>query len=261
MIINRLGKMLALAAAIFFIHIVAGGNCVAQTKENFTIALSPCTDVVMSFKKFQPLVKYLEDETGFKIKLVLPQDPAQLERGILAGEIDFVLQDPNVYVKFAHLYHQDSLLKTLNQKGGESQAAVIIVRKDDTINHLHDLKGKTVLFGPKFFASRWLAARLLFEEHGMDIDRDLKSYSHGTCCENVAFSVYLKAVDAGVVCDHFIEEHSKRQKELGVDARKIRPISSTRPVPTRVFAAPLSTVKESGAKVNRALDAKAMVKS
>ena len=55
------------------------------------------------------------------------------------------------------------------------------------------------MFGPKLSAARWVAAKALFEENGMNIDKDLKAYSNGKCCEDVAFNVYLKAVDAGVV--------------------------------------------------------------
>ena len=76
---------------------------------------------------------------------------------------------------------------------------------------------------------------MLFAENGINIDKDLKAYSHGGSCEDIAFSVYLKAVDAGVICDHFLGEHEEKQKELGVEAIKIMVISRTKPVPTRVF--------------------------
>jgi ABC-type phosphate/phosphonate transport system substrate-binding protein len=93
----------------------------------------------------------------------------------------------------------------------------------------------------------------LFEENGINIDKDLKSYSNGGCCEGIAFNVYLKAVDAGVVCDHFLEEHSKKQKELGVDAEEILVVCRTKSVPTRVFAARQEINNDIIAKVNQAL--------
>jgi len=130
---------------------------------------------------------------------------------------------------------------------------VVIVRKDSGINKLKDLMGKTVMFGPKLSAAKWVAAKSLFEENGINIDKDLKGYSNGGCCEDIAFNIYLKAVDAGVVCDHFLEEHSKKQQELGVDAKEVIVVCRTKSVPTRVFAARQGINNDIIAKVNQAL--------
>jgi len=35
------------------------------------------------------------------------------------------------------------------------------------------------MFGPKASITKWVAARLLFEENGINIDKDLKAYSNG----------------------------------------------------------------------------------
>ena len=137
----------------------------------------------------------------------------------------------------AHLYDKSTLIRTLTRDGATSQSGVVIVRKDSGINKLKDLIGKTVMFGPKLSAARWVAAKLLFEENGINIEKDLRGYSNGRCCEDVAFSVHLKAVDAGVVCDHFLEEHSEKQQKLGVEAKQISAICKTKSVPTKVFAA------------------------
>jgi ABC-type phosphate/phosphonate transport system substrate-binding protein len=238
-------------AVVFFLLVVA--TWADGTEKTITIAISPCTDVVMSFKKFNPLVTYLKEQTGLDVRLVVPRDSADFERDIKSGAIDFALQDPNVYLMFAPLYDKGTLIRALTPEGGTSQSGVVIVRKDGNINQLKDLTGKTVMFGPKLSAARWVAAKLLFEENGINIDQDLKAYSHGRCCEDIAFSVYLKAVDAGVVCDHFLEEHSKKQKELGVEIKQIRVIARTGLVSTRVFAARLGTSKSITAQINEAL--------
>ncbi len=109
------------------------------------------------------------------------------------------------------------------------------------------------MFGSKLSASRWLAARLLFEENGINIDKDLKSYSNGGCCEDIAFNVYLKAVDAGVVCDHFLDEHSEKQEELGINAKQLNIIGKTKAVPTRVFLARKGVSNDIVIKVNDGL--------
>ena len=109
------------------------------------------------------------------------------------------------------------------------------------------------MFGDKSSITKWVAARLLFAENGINIDKDLKAYSHGGSCEDIAFSVYLKSVDAGVICDHFLGEHEEKQKELGVEAIKIMVISRTKPVPTRVFVPRKDVNPDIVAKINNAL--------
>jgi phosphonate transport system substrate-binding protein len=222
-------------------------------KKPLNIAVLPCTDIVMTFKKFHPLVTYLTQKTGFPIRLVVPENLTKFETSLNNGEIDFVLQDPHTFLRRSDLFDKDSLLRTLNLEGGNTQAGVIIVRKDSGIQNITDLKGKTVMFGPKFSASKWLAGRLLIEENGINIEKDLKAYLNGGCCEDIAFHVYLKAVDAGVVCDHFAGEHEDKQKELGIDVSQLMVIAKTKDVPMKVFGARKGVDKESIIKIRQAL--------
>jgi phosphonate transport system substrate-binding protein len=130
---------------------------------------------------------------------------------------------------------------------------VVIARKDSGIKQLTDLKGKTVMFGPKFSSGKWLAAKYLFQENGINIEKDLKAYFNGGCCEDIAFSVYLKVVDAGVVCDHFADEHEDKQKSLGIDANQIVVIQKTKAVPMKIFGARKGVNKDIIIKIKQAL--------
>ena len=224
-----------------------------EIKKPINIAVLPCTDIVMTFKKFHSLATYLAHRSGLAVRLVVPENMTQFKTSISNGEIDFAFQDPHTFLKLVDLFDKGSLIGALNLKGGSTQSAVVIVRKDRGINQITDLKGKTVMFGPKFSASKWLAARLLFEESGINIEKDLKAYFNGGCCEDIAFSVYLKAVDAGVVCKHFIGEHEKKQKDLGIDATQIVVIGKTKNIPMKVFSARKGINKDIIRKINQAL--------
>ena len=223
------------------------------TRKRITIGILPCTDAVMTFKMFYPLITYIEQETGFDIKMAIPRNFTEFERDIKNGDIDFVLQDPHTYVRLAGLYDKKAIIRALNPDGTATQSAVVIARKDSGMNKLEDIRGKNVMFGPRLSAHKWLAAKLLFEENGINIDKDLKAYSNGGCCEGIAFNVYLKVVDAGVVCDHFLEEHSGKQRELGVDAKEVIVVCRTKSVPTRVFAARREINNDIIARINEAL--------
>lgn len=252
MMIRKLAD--GVVALVFFFCLLAGvssGDEVAGKK--IVIAFSPCSDVVLSFKKFHPLVAYLQAETGSEIELVFPPDAAEFEEQLKNNAIDFAFQDPNVYVKFSPLYDKGTLLKALSPKGGVFQSGAVIARKDSNIKTMKDLVGKSVMFGPKLSASKWVVAKMLFEENGINIDKDLSTYANGGCCEDITFNVFLKAFDAGVVCDHFLEEHAKKQRELGVNAQELQVIAITRWVPTRVFSARKDLSSELVASFDRAL--------
>ncbi|MGA1792171.1 MAG: phosphate/phosphite/phosphonate ABC transporter substrate-binding protein [bacterium] len=237
----------------FCIHMLILAGHVRGEERPISIGILPCTDVVMSFKKFNPLVTYLEQQTGLYIKLIIPKDLTGLEKAIINGDIDFAFQDPHTYVRLADLHDKSALIRSLTLNGAAFQSGVVIVRKDSLIRKMEDLKGRTVMFGSRLSTTKWVAARLLFEEHGIDIDRDLKDYSNGGCCEDIAFNVYLKAVDAGVTCDHFLESHQEKQQELGIDPNQIIVIGRTKEVPTRVFAPRKEINKDVITKINRAL--------
>ena len=248
---RRLKTWIMLSPAFFCLLLA---ECYAdQTKMHLTLAILPCTDVVRNFKKFQPLINYLQQQTESNIEMIMPNSLAELKASLQNGSIDFVLQDPHSYGMIADLYNKDSLLLALTREGTTSQRGLIIARKDTGIRNVVDLKGKTVMFGPKLSIAKWIAARGVFSENGIDIDKDLKTYINGGCCEDIAFNVYLRAVDAGVVCDHFLAEHSENQEELGIDVKQIAIIATTKPAPTKVFAAGNQIGKDVVTRMERAL--------
>jgi phosphonate transport system substrate-binding protein len=251
MMMKKLSDGLIIGAFFMCMSVVA--SYAEEPKKPVKIAIFPCTDVVMRLKKFHPLVTYLKQEIGFDIKFMVPKDLVEFEKAIKNKEIEFVFLDPHIYVRSADLYDKDTLISALTSKGSTSQSGVVIARKDGGINKLEDLKGKAVMFGPKLSAARWVAAKVLFEKSGINIDKDLKAYSNGGCCEDVAFNIYLKAIDAGVVCDHFLKEHSIKQKELGMDTKQIVAVCRTGSVPMRVFATLKEVSDDIVTRVNQAL--------
>jgi ABC-type phosphate/phosphonate transport system substrate-binding protein len=251
MMINKLSK--GAIVGLFFMQLLIGASYADEVKDNITIAILPCSDVVMTFKKFHPLTAYLKQESRFDIRTVVPRNFAEFEMAIKNGEIDFAFQDPHTYARIASLYDKSSLIRALTREGTTVQYGVVIVRRDSNIKTLQDLRKKIVMFGPRLSATKWTAAKELFEKNGINLDKDLKAYSHGGCCEDIAFNVYLRAVDAGIVCDHFLVGHPEKQKELGVEANQMIVVSRTEAVPTRVFAARKGIVTGMVTTVNQAL--------
>ena len=244
--------LLAIIASVFLVCLPGGAQPLSKT---FNMCIFPCTDAANSFRKFHPLVTYLQQATGLNISLVFHDDLAGLERALKNGKLDLAIQDPHVYIKLADKYNNVYILQSLSFDQETTQSGVIIVRKDSGLKNIMDLKDKTVMFGSKLSSPRWTAARLLFEKNGFQIDRDLRSYSHGGCCEDVAFNVFLKVVDAGVVCDHFLQEHDNREPELGLDTAQLTVIAETGRVPTKIFSSSKNVRAEDIRQIIRALTA------
>lgn len=207
-----------------------------QTEPRLKLTVLPCTNIEITFKKFHPLLTYLKAATGLTVTITVPADLVEFETTAANGQVDFALQDPHTFRQLAHLFDHNSLVQTRALDGTTSQVGVVVVRRESGVTDLGQLRGKTVMFGPRISSPKWIAAKLLFESRGVEVGRDLKIVNGG-CCEDIAFAVAVKTVDAGVICDHFLGQHGARQKELGVDPDSLAVIGHTAAVPTRVFAA------------------------
>jgi hypothetical protein len=62
--IRKLGKEMTMSA--FLVLLLAAACFAGASKKHVSIAVFPCTDAVMSFKKFHLLVSYLQEETGLE---------------------------------------------------------------------------------------------------------------------------------------------------------------------------------------------------
>lgn len=216
------------------------------------IAFMPCENIESTFRKFHPLLTYLKSATGVTVTLTVPGGLAEFETGAANGVIDLALQDPHSYRQLSHLFDDASLLQARGLGGTTRHSAVVLVRRDSGVSDLAGLRGKTVMFGPLASSTKWFAARQLFESRGLRLDRDLRRV-HGGCCEDIAFAVSVKAVDAGLTCDHFLPRHAARQKELGIEPFSLAVIGRTAPVPTRIFAARRGVPPAVFASITRAL--------
>lgn len=208
-----------------------------EGKESIGLAILPCGDSLITYKKFYRLVTYLEQETGFDINFVVLKNVEEFNGVIKLKHIDFALMGSHTYVELAHLFDQNSLLRALTIEGKAFESAVVLVKKNSSIKKIEDLKGKTVMFGSRLSATKWVAARLLFREKGINIDKDLLSYSNGGCCEDIAFSVFLNKVDAGVTCGYFLKGRIQKRSELGIESGQFVIIGETDLVPAWVLAA------------------------
>lgn len=231
---QRCGLPLFLLLLCFLLLSGPPGLHAAQEKTgSLAVAVLHCGDAVSSFELYSPLVRFLEEKTGLKMELTIAEDIPSLERSLQNGQIDFVLQDSPFYVRLSPSYHREHLLKAITQDGKDTVTGLVIVRQDSPYQRIADLADKRVQFGPSVSGVKWVAGRKLFAEHG--VLENLRPFvGAGGCCEEIAFNVYFKKVEAGVICDHALAKVAKNSK---LNINELRTIAKTDTIPSAVFAA------------------------
>jgi phosphate/phosphite/phosphonate ABC transporter binding protein len=237
--------------------------CLAQTgraagkPQPVQIAITPCTEVMKTFKEYQPLVAYLERQLHQPVKLVIPKDFPEFERLIKEGGADFAFQAPHTYVRLAHLYNREMLIKALTPEGAVRHRGVIIVRKDSPLQRIEDLKGKYVIFGAENDMAKSLSAKRLLAAKGVNPDKDLRGYKHDGSCESIALNVFLKTADAGAVCDYSFKNINEPENnaESEIPPKQLRILGQTEEIPTWVFAARTGVDAKLITRINEALTA------
>ncbi|MDG4475549.1 phosphate/phosphite/phosphonate ABC transporter substrate-binding protein [Thiovibrio frasassiensis] len=221
------------------------------------IAITPCTDILKTFKEYQPLAAYLQRQLRQPVKLIIPKDFPEFERLITAGGAEFAFQAPHTYVRLSHLYNRKMLLKALTPEGESRHRGVIIVRKDSPLQRIEDLKGKYVIFGAENDMAKNLSAKRLLTAKGINPDTNLRGYKHDGSCESIALNVFLKTADAGAICDYSFKNinASKEGTETELPPNQLRILGETEEIPTWVFAARAEVDPKLIARLNEALTA------
>jgi len=232
-------RLTLLIGLTFFVIYASQSMAATQSQPRpVTITILPCADILSTYKKFYPLAVFLQKEIGSKIIIQVPGDWDELYRLINSGETDFVYQPPHVYVQLEEHYRKSEILTGLSMKGERKHHGHLIVRRDSNIYKVEDLRGKSLLFGQKFSTIKTLAGKSLLQRHGVNYEKDLLEYRYGGSCQEIALNVYLKAADAGFVCDHVsLNLESPPDKTWHLPANSLRVIAETEECPTWIFSA------------------------
>lgn len=252
----RQGLRSILTTLLLLLSLAQTGQAVDKARP-VQIAITPCTDILKTFKEYQPLAAYLQQQLGQPVKLVIPKDFPEFERLIKEGGVEFTFQAPHTYVRLAHLYNREMLLKALTPQGATKHRGVIVVRKDSPLQRVEDLKGKYVIFGAENDMAKNLSAKRLLAAKGVDPDKDLRGYKHDGSCESIALNVFLKTADAGAVCDYSFKNINEpvNAAESEIPPKQLRILGQTEELPTWVFAARTGVDAKLIARVNEALTA------
>jgi phosphonate transport system substrate-binding protein len=232
------------AAALFLFFPVFAERAYAEIK----FGILPRLSAVEMYVMFNPLARYLSQETGEKISIVIPKDFDSFKTAVKAGELDMGFCNSIVYVELRKEVQIEPLALSAEQKGGTRFRGIILARKDSGIKTVQDLKGKRLVFVDRGSAGGYVFQMMLLKNAGMDIHKDFVLLPFAKKHDNVIMAVFNRVADAGGIREDDLEKMKGK-----VDLSQIRIIAYTEYFPNwPLFAAP-SLNKDLTAKVKAAL--------
>lgn len=163
-----------------------------------------------SLRHWQPMADYLHDRIPGLTFDVVPLGFDELGEAVAAGQVEFVLANPAVYVDLNLHYNARAVATLRNRVAGQPTAhfgGVIFCRADrEDIASLDDLRGKRFMAVADNSFGGWLAGRLTLEEAGLNTQVDfggpvLFAGTH----DAVVYAVRDGRADAGTVRTGILE--------------------------------------------------------
>ena len=175
-------------------------------------------------RKFAPLGKYLEKETGLKVQFTPVSDYAAVVESLATKKLDLAWLGGFTFVQ-AKIRTNGTAIP-IAQREEDARFTSKFVTADPAIKTLADLKGKTFAFGSPSSTSGSLMPRFFLQQAGLAPEKDFKNVAYsGAHDATVAFVAAGKA-DAGVLNASVWDKLVETKK---VDTDKVRVFATTPP--------------------------------
>ena len=214
---------------------LTGRNYLEYKKNAIKVAILPLYSAITLFDRFDPLMRYLSLQTGYEFKLVIPRDFEDFFDTVAQGRVQFSYSNPYIYIQLAEKGHLSAFANTILEESGDIFRGIVITHTDSSIRNIQQLRGKRVMVVSYKSAGGYLAQKLLLNENGIDVFKDLR-IMEGKRQEEVILNVYRRSVDAG-----FVRESALDVLKEEVDLTKIRIVAKTPYIANWPFAATRKT--------------------
>ncbi len=217
---------------------LTGRDYIEYGTKTVKVAILPLYSAITLYDRYEPLMRYLSQKTGYEFKLVIPKDFEDFVKVIRNAEVDFSYQNPYIFALIDREVDIKPLVTTIGEDspsddlmgGGDRFRGVIITRQDSAIKNISDLRNKKILITSPKSAGGYLSQRLFLMNAGIDTEKDMKIID-AKRQENVIFGVYRGEADAG-----FVRESALVVWKDAVDMNKIRILTKTTSLPNWPFA-------------------------
>jgi len=188
MSIGFLRSQRAVAVTLGLVLGIASGRA-AVAADALRVGMVPDAGATqVSIEQKAPLQRYLEQQMGMPVKLVIPTSYNATVEGLGNGSLDVAYLGGLTYVKAHQLY---GVVPLVQREVDQQFHALFITRKSTGIEKLAGLKGKTFCFGDINSTSGHLFPYLAMKQAGVFADLKSSRYtgSHTATAEAVANGV------------------------------------------------------------------------
>ena len=188
-------KKCVFVLAVLLLLLTVGCTRPSGSEPLLRLGMIPSTDPGKIVRDSQPLVKYLEKETGARVDLVVPTNYAAVVEAIANDRVDIAYLGGFTFVQASH---RAGVRPLVQRERDQNFHSVFITQPGSGINALADLKGHTFAFGDVNSTSGHLMPAYYMREANVDPGVLAKAlYSGGH--DATALAVANKKVDAGAM--------------------------------------------------------------
>ena len=221
---NQTLRRLALKGAFAFALISSFTRFSAAQENVLRVSAIPDEAPTELQRKFAPLGKYLEQETGMKVSFVPVSDYAAVVESLATKKLDLAWLGGFTFVQAKTRTNGTAI--PIIQREEDAKFTSKFITADPNIKSYADLKGKTFAFGSPSSTSGHLMPRFFLQQAGIAADKDFKNVAFsGAHDATVAFVAAGKA-DAGVLNASVWDKLVEAKK---VDTEKVRVFATTPP--------------------------------
>lgn len=218
--LRRLALKGALACAF------AAAFALPAVAENAVLRVSAIPDEAPTElqRKFAPLGKYLESQTGMKVVFTPVTDYAAVVESLATKKIDLAWLGGFTFVQAK--IRTNGTATPIAQREEDAKFTSKFITADPAIKSLADLKGRTFAFGSPSSTSGSLMPRFFLQQAGLNPEKDFRNVAFsGAHDATVAFVAAGKA-EAGVLNASVWDKLVEQKK---VDTGKVRVFATTPP--------------------------------
>lgn len=209
---------------------------IPEAGQVLTYAYLPQFSHTVSFQRHHLLIRYLEAQTGMRIRQVFPDTFDEHMRMVGQGSIDISFSNPLIYVRMAEMYCARAFARVVEENGRERFRGEIIARADNpALQTLADSRGKRWIAVDPASAGGYLYPLGHFLANGItpaDFSEIAFAPGPGGKQEKVILAVYAGQYDIGSVREGALDVVADK-----VERDKIRILARTEWYPGWVYAA------------------------
>lgn len=157
-----------------------------DSKKTYSFGVVPQQSAMILAKKWIPILKYLEKETGYQFVFKTNQTIPKFEGQLSKQAYDFAYMNPYHYTVF----HEIAGYSAFAKQGNKKIKGIVVARKDSNIKTLEDLEGQTVAFpAPAAFAATVIPQAIL-RQRGINFKSKYVS-THESVYKNVNYQNFV----------------------------------------------------------------------